>query len=86
MCGLTVLSQGVIEEAKHMGDKLGVGSSQPRLHFDNSGEALLEVLKGDIIERSRNSQCVLVPGIAEAIPALFLAIVRSPPESRCRHA
>ena len=72
-----MLSQGVIEEAKHMGDKFSVDSSQSRLHFDNSGEALLEVLKGDIIERSRNSQCVLV---------LFLAIVRSPPESRCRHA
>ena len=81
-----MLSRGVIEEAKHMGDKLGVGISQPRLHFDNSGEALLEILKGDIIERSRNSQCVLVPGMAEAIPALFLAIVRSPPETRCRHA
>ena len=46
----------------------------------------LEVLKGDIIERSCNYQCVLVPQIAEAIPALFLAIVRSLPESRCRHA
>ena len=34
-----------------MDDKLGVGSSQPRLHFDNSGEAL-EVVKRDIIERS----------------------------------
>ena len=69
-----------------MGDKLGVGSSQPRLHFDNSDEALLEVLKGDIIEQSCNSQCAVVSGIAEAIPALFLAIVRSSPESRCRHA
>ena len=81
-----MLSQGVIQEAKHVGDKLGVSSSQPWLHFDNSDEALLEVLKGDIIERSCNSQCGLVPGIAKAIPALFLAIVRSPPESRCRHA
>ena len=81
-----MLSQGVIEDAKHMGDKLDVGSSQPRLYFDSSDEALLEVLKGDIIERSCNSQCVLVLGIAEAIPALFLAIVRSLPESRCRRA
>ena len=81
-----MLSQGVTEEAKHMGDKLGLGSSLPRLHFDNSDEALLEVLKGNIIERSCNSQCFLVPGIAEAIAALFFAIVRSPPESRCRHA
>ena len=69
-----------------MADKLGVGSSQPRLHFDNSDEALLEVLKGNIIELSCNPQCVLVLGIAKAIPALFLAIVRSPPESRCSHA
>ena len=81
-----MVSQGVIEEAKHMDDKLGVGSSQPRLHFDNSGEALLEVLKGDIIEWSCNSQCLLVLEIVEAVPALFLAIVRSSPESRCRHA
>ena len=81
-----MLLQGVIEEAKHMGDKLGVGSSQPRLNFDNGDESLLKVLKGDITERSCNSQCALVPGIAEDIPALFLAIVRSPPESRCRHA
>ena len=50
-----MLSQGVIEEAKHMGDKLGVGSSQPRLHFDNSGEALLELLKGDIFIRFHQS-------------------------------
>ena len=69
-----------------MGDTLDVGRSQPRLHFGNSDEALLEVLKGDIIERSCDSQCVLVPGIVEAIPALFLAIVMSLPESRCRHA
>ena len=81
-----MLSQGVIEEAKHMSDKLGVSSSQPRLHFDNIDEALLEVLKRDIIERSYNSRCVLVSGTAEAIPTLFLAIVRSSPESRCRHA
>ena len=81
-----MLSQGVIEEAKHMDEKLGVGSSQPRLHFDNSGEALLKVLKGDIIERPCNSLCGLVPGIAEVIPALFLAIARSPRESRCGHA
>ena len=81
-----MLSQGVIEAAKHMGDKLGVGISHPRLHFDNSDEALLEILKGDIIERSCIPQRVLVPGIAEAIPALFFAIVRSPPESRCRFA
>ena len=79
-----MLSQGMIGEAKHMGDKLGVGSSQPGLHFDNSGEALLEVLKEDIIERPCNPQRVLVHGIAKAIPAPFLAIVRSPCESRCR--
>ena len=42
----------MIEEVNHMGDKLGVGSSQPRLHFGKSNEALLEVLKGNIIERS----------------------------------
>ena len=69
-----------------MGNSLGVGSNQPRLHFDNSDEDLLEVLKGDIIERSCNPQCVLVPGIAETILAFFLAIVRSLHESRCRHA
>ena len=69
-----------------MGDNLGVGRSQPRLHFDNSGEALLKVLKENIIERSCNSLFGLVPGIAKAIPALFLAIFRSPPESRGRHA
>ena len=54
MCGLAVFSQGVIEEAKYIGDKLGVGSSQPQLHFDNNDEALLEVLKGDIIKWSCN--------------------------------
>ena len=69
-----------------MGDKLGVGSGQPRLHYDNSDEALLEILKGDIIKWSCNPQCVLVPGIVEAIPVPFLAIVRSPSESRCRNA
>ena len=42
-------SPKLIDEATHMGDTLGVGSSQPRLHFDNSDEALLEVLKRDII-------------------------------------
>ena len=57
-----MLSQNVIEEAKHMSDKLGVGSSQPRLHFDNSDEALSEALKGDIIERSYNSQRVSSQG------------------------
>ena len=77
-----MLSQGVIEEAKHVGDKLIVGSSQPRLHFDKSDEALLEVLEGNIIERSCNPQCLLFPGKAEATPALFLAIIRPPLESR----
>ena len=81
-----MLSQGVIENAKHMGNKLGVGSSQPRLYFDNGDEALLEVLKGEINEWSCNFLCYLVLGTAEAIPTLLLAIVRSPPESRCRHA
>ena len=61
-----------------MGDKLGVGSNQPRLHFDNSDGALLEVLKGDFIKRSCSKQHGLVPETAEAIPAPFLAIVRSP--------
>ena len=69
-----------------MGDKHGVSSSQPRLHFDNSDDALLEVLKEDIITLSCNPQCILVPGIAEAISRPFLAIVRSPSESRCRNA
>ena len=59
-----MLSQGVIEDAKHMRDKLGAGSSQPRLHFDNSDDTLLEVLKGNIIGRCCNPQRVLVPGIA----------------------
>ena len=63
-----------------------MSSSQLRLHFDNSDEALLEVLKEDIITWSCNPQCVLVPGIAEAIAVPYLAIVRSPSQSRCRHA
>ena len=67
-----------------MGDKLGVGCGKPRLHFDNSDEALLEVLKENLIERSCNPQRALFPGIAEAIAAPFLAVVRSPSESRCR--
>ena len=81
-----MLSQGVIEKAEHMGDKLGVGSSQPRLHFGNNDTALLDVLKGDSIKWFCNPQCVLVPRVAEVIPVPFLAILRSPSESRCRHA
>ena len=46
-----MVSQGVIEKAKHIGDKLGVGSSQPRLHVDNDSEALLAVLKVDIDQK-----------------------------------
>ena len=55
-------------------------------YTDNSDEASLEVRKGDIIKRSFNPQCVIFSGIAEVIPASFLAIVRSPSESRCRNA
>ena len=56
-----MLSQGVIEEAKHMGDNLGMGCSQPRLHFDNSDETLLGVLKENITEWCCNLQRVSVP-------------------------
>ena len=79
-------SQGVVEEAKNMRYNLGVGSSQPRLHFDNSDEALLNVLKGNIIERYCNYQNILVPGVAETIAAPFVAVVRSPAESPFRNA
>ena len=81
-----MISQGATEDAKQMGDKLGVGSSRPRVHFDNSAEALLEVLKGNIIESSCKFKRVLVPGIAETISAPFPAVVRSPSKSRCRNA
>ena len=78
-------SPRVIEKAKHVCDKLGVGSSQPRLHFDNNDEVLLEVLCGNIIEPSYIPQRFLFPVIEETISAPFLAVVRSPFESRRRN-
>ena len=81
-----MLSQGVIDEAKQMGDKLDVGSSQTRLQCDNNDEALLELLKGNTIERFCSPQRVLVPRIAEPIAAPMLAVVRFLSESRCRKA
>ena len=47
---------------------------------------MLEVLKGNIVERSCDLQRILVSGIEGPIPAPILAVVRSPSESRCRNA
>ena len=78
-----MLSQGVIEEAEHVGKPLGVGSNQSRLHFDHGGEALFEILKGNI-EWTCYPQRVLVPGVAEPMKPPILAIAGYPPESHCR--
>ena len=37
----------------HVDKPLGVDGCQPRLHFDNGGEALLKPFKGGIIKWSR---------------------------------
>ena len=62
---LLIIYQGVIEEAEHLGKQLGMGSSQPRLHFDHGDEALFEILKGKIVGWGCYPQHVLVPGVAE---------------------
>ena len=55
-------SKGVIEKAMGVGEQLGMGSSQPRLHFDRGDVVLFEVLKGSITEWAWHPQCILVPG------------------------
>ena len=57
-----------------MGKPLGVGSNQSRLHFDHGGEALFEILKGNI-EWTCYPQRVLVPGVAEPMKPPMLVIV-----------
>ena len=49
MSVLPMLSQGVIEEAEHVGKQLGMGSGQPWLRFDHGDEALFEILKRNIV-------------------------------------
>ena len=37
---LPMLSQGLVEEAEHVGMQFGMSSRQPRLQFDDDGETL----------------------------------------------
>ena len=81
-----MLSQGVIEEAEHVGKQLGMGSGQPWLHFDHGDEALFEILQGNTINWASYPQRILVPGVAEPLKPPLLAFIESPPESHCRNA
>ena len=67
-----------------MGKQLGMGSNQSRLHFDHGDEALLEIIKGNFVERACYPQRILVPGVAQPMKSSVLAIVGYPPESHCR--
>ena len=81
-----MLSQGVIEEAKHISKQLGMGSDQHRLHFDHGDVALFEILKGNVVNWASCPQRILVPGVAEPMKPPLLAFIGSPPESHCRNA
>ena len=76
-------SQGVIEEAEHVGKPLGMGSGQPWLHFDHGDEALFEILQGNIVNWASYPQLILVPGVTGRMKPPILAIGRYPPESHC---
>ena len=64
-----------------MGKQLCMGCSKPRLHFDHGGEALLQILKGNIVEWACYPHRILVPGVAEPMKPPILAIVGIPPSS-----
>ena len=56
-----------------------MGSSEPGLHFDHGGEALFEILKGNIVVWACYPQRMLEP-----MKPPILAIVGYPPEFHCR--
>lgn len=78
-----MLSQGVIEEVKHVGKPLGMGNSQPLLHFDHDDEECFEILKENNIAWVCYPQRILVPGEVEPMEPPILATVGCPPESHC---
>ena len=78
---MPMLSQGVIEEAEHVGKQLGMGSGQPWLHFDHGDEALFEILQGSIVDWASYPQRIRVSGVTEPMKLPLLAFIESPPET-----